>query len=97
MITFLVRLRAGPGHEDRVATELASMARLTHVREPDCHAYVVHRSVTEPDLFVIYEQYENEHALEFHRNSNHFHTHVEAGVLPVVVERSREDLVILSE
>jgi quinol monooxygenase YgiN len=57
----------------------------------------VHRSASEPDLFVIYEQYEDESALELHRSSEHFRTHVEAPVVPLLSERSREDLVLVAD
>ena len=97
MITFLVRLRAEAGHGDHVESELTTMARAVRAHEPGCLAYFVHRSATEPDLFVIYEQYEDEPALELHRSTEHFRTHVEASVVPVLLERSREDLVLIDD
>jgi quinol monooxygenase YgiN len=97
VITFIVRLRAEAGRGDEVESELATMARAVHASEPGCLAYFVHRSAAEPDLFVIYEQYEDESALELHRSSEHFRTHVEASVVPLLSERSREDLVLVAD
>ena len=35
--------------------------------EPGNHAYSLHRSAADPRVFLVYEEYEDEEALESHR------------------------------
>ena len=60
---------AGPGSEGRRALPGA------HGRdqaEPGCRMYQVHRSPSDPQQFFIYEQYDDQAALDAHRAAPHF-------------------------
>jgi quinol monooxygenase YgiN len=66
------------------------MAAEVQANEPGCHAYYVNRSNDNPDYFLIYEQYDDEAALEVHRQAAHFKAIVEGRVVPLLEKRERE-------
>jgi (4S)-4-hydroxy-5-phosphonooxypentane-2,3-dione isomerase len=61
--------------------------------EPACVVYRAARSVEEPNVFVLYEEYEDETALLAHRETEHFRDLVEGIIVPVLTSREREVLV----
>jgi quinol monooxygenase YgiN len=89
-ITLLVRLRARPGAEERLAALLGQLA-LASRREPGCRAFDPHRSPDDAAAFLLYERYDDEDALEAHRGSEHF-ARLAVGELPALLdaERTRE-------
>jgi quinol monooxygenase YgiN len=66
---------AREGQEAEVERILRTMAKLTE-QEPGCYEFIVHRSLSDPRHYILYERYENEAALEAHRETDHFKTHV---------------------
>jgi quinol monooxygenase YgiN len=54
--------------------------RLHRARSPGCVNYLPHFVAGEPATVLIYEQYADEAALDFHRNSPHFQQYA-AGAL----------------
>ena len=48
------------------------------------------RSIDDPDVFVLYEEYEDEAALLAHRETSHFKELIEGVVVPVLLSRERE-------
>jgi quinol monooxygenase YgiN len=53
--------------------------------------YIVHRHKTDPRRFFIYEQYQDEAALEAHRNSEHFQQ-IAVGQLAKIATRVEGEL-----
>jgi quinol monooxygenase YgiN len=51
-------------------------------RESGCRLYLVNRSRRDPDEFVLYEHYDDEAALDAHRDSAHFREIVAGRVIP---------------
>ncbi len=70
-LTVIARIRAAPGKADALAAFLAEQAAAVRSREPGCLAYRVHRSTTDPDLFLFYETYVDDAAFDVHRNAPH--------------------------
>jgi (4S)-4-hydroxy-5-phosphonooxypentane-2,3-dione isomerase len=68
-LNVLVTARAGEG---RKIAELFPKLQAESRKEPGCLFYTVHQHMTDPRKFLVYEQYKDEAALEFHRNSPHF-------------------------
>ena len=68
-------------------TKLAEGSR----REPGCRMYVVHQHIDSPRKFLVYEQYDNEAALQSHRDSAHFQRYA-VNVLPTLGERVEGNL-----
>lgn len=71
MVVLAVTWMANRGHEDDVA-EIFRKLQAASRQEPGCLMYVVHRHARNLEQFFIYEQYEDDAALEAHRNSSHF-------------------------
>lgn len=66
MLTFTSRftVKAGAEHEfERMMRMLVPKVR----EEPGAQAYILHRSVQDPCVFMLYEVYEDQTALEAHR------------------------------
>jgi quinol monooxygenase YgiN len=84
----LARWTAAPGNEERVEQTLLALAAATR-EEPGCRAYRPARSVDDPRVFVIYEEYDDEAALEAHSASEHFHRHVLEEGIPLLESRER--------
>lgn len=90
MIVLAVTWTAKPGKE-KEATEL--FRRLTEAsrQEPGCVMYLVHQHQEDLSQFFIYEQYQDEAALEAHRNTAHFQQ-IARGSLLEVAERKDANL-----
>jgi quinol monooxygenase YgiN len=93
MRTLLARYRVAPGHADAVEETLQMMAVAVGRDEPGCLLYRAARSVEEPDVFVLYEEYVDEAALLAHRDTPHFREYIEGTVVPLLSSREREVLV----
>ena len=94
MISFTVRMRFA--QEDRA--EIAEILRaLTSVsrQEPGCVNYIPHWVQGDPCTVLIYEQYIDAKAEEFHRQSAHFKKYAVGGLFQKMLERNREDLAAL--
>jgi quinol monooxygenase YgiN len=71
MVVLAVTWVAKVGQEAEVAEVLAKLTAEAR-KEPGCAMFQVHRHRTEPRRFFIYEQYQDDAALESHRNTPHF-------------------------
>lgn len=96
MVVLLASYRSVPGRGDEVATALRDMLAATRA-EPGCVLYLVNRSKDDPDHFVLYEQYEDEAALDAHRESAHFQGIVGKLVIPLLLKREWELFSLLDE
>jgi len=66
MLTFTATLTVKAGQEQ--AFERIMRIAVPKVREePGNHAYLVHRSTQDARVFMVYEAYEDEEALDAHR------------------------------
>ncbi|MGZ5352599.1 MAG: putative quinol monooxygenase [Actinomycetota bacterium] len=92
MRTLLARYRAKPGRGDVVEDGLRRMAEAVARSEPACVVYRASRSIDDPDVFVLYEEYVDEDALLAHRETPHFLDLVEGIVVPALETREREIL-----
>ena len=66
MLTFTAKLTVQAGSEqefERIMRMAVSKVR----EEPGNHAYVFHRSTQDPRVFMFYEEYDDQAALEAHR------------------------------
>lgn len=93
MRTMLARYRAEPGQGDAIEAALQKMAVAVARDEPGCLLYRAARSLEEPDMFVLYEEYVDEAALLAHRDTPHFRDLIEGTVVPMLTSREREILV----
>jgi quinol monooxygenase YgiN len=71
VVTVVAKIRAAKGKGDALAALLKEQAAAVHKAEPGCIVYRPHRSTKDPELFLFYEQYQNEAALDAHRKAPH--------------------------
>lgn len=90
MIVLAVVWQAKEGQEGAVA-ELFHKLEAASLKESGCLMYIVHRHRTDQRRFFIYEQYQDDAALEAHRNSSHFQ-HYAVQHLPKIATRTEGEL-----
>ena len=84
-VTYVVK----PGHEDDAVTFFRKLTAHTRA-EPGCRMYVAHRSTNDPRRFFLYEQYDDQAALDAHRAAAHFEQLAKGGLFPIIESRSPE-------
>jgi quinol monooxygenase YgiN len=91
MVSFTVRLRFEEGEHEVIAEMLRKLTSAS-TQEPGCISYIAHFVVDDPATVVIYEQYVDEAALEYHRNTPHFQQYAAGGLYKLKHSRQLEHL-----
>jgi quinol monooxygenase YgiN len=82
--------RARPGKEARLLEICREMTEPSRA-EPGNRFYQAQRSVEDPQLFYLYEHYDDEAAYQAHMDSEHFTRLVKNEAIPEILEaRERE-------
>jgi autoinducer 2-degrading protein len=89
MICVAVTYVIQQGHEEEAVGLFHQLARATR-NEPGCRLYLVHRSPTDPRRFFLYEQYDDQAALDAHRAAAHFEQFAKNGLFPIIETRTPE-------
>lgn len=71
MYTIMAKLTARPGKEQDLVAAIAGLTKKTR-EEAGCISYTPHVVANNPSEIIIFEQYVDEAALQFHANSPHF-------------------------
>ncbi len=66
MLTFLAKITVKAGREDEFERLMRPVVPQVQA-EPGNRAYIFHRSIDNPHMFMFYEQYVDQAALEAHR------------------------------
>jgi len=74
VLTVVAKVRAASGKGDALAALLIEQAAAVRAAEPGCLVYRPHRSATDPDVFLFYETYADDAALDAHRKAPHLAT-----------------------
>ena len=90
MIVLTAKYVAKTGKGDEVEGLLRRMAPLVTANEPGCKVYHANRSTDNPDIFLLYEHYADQAALDAHRNTRHFKEIIEGVIVPLLEKRERE-------
>ena len=90
MIVLTAKYFVKAGRGDEVEAALRRMAPLVKAGEPGCTLYHANRAAENPDLFLLYEHYTDQAALEAHRNTPHFKEIIEGIIVPLLDKRERE-------
>jgi quinol monooxygenase YgiN len=69
-VAVVALIRAKPGQEERVASELRALLEPTRA-ETGCLNFDMHRSTTDPGRFMFHENWTSEEALEAHFRTPH--------------------------
>jgi quinol monooxygenase YgiN len=80
--------RAKPGQEDVIAQVIETMTPLSR-QEPWCLYYQAQRSLSDPQLFFLYEQYVDEAGYASHMATPHFEQYVRGEAIPNLESRER--------
>ena len=91
MVSFLVRMRFAAEDRENVHDMLEQLAVASR-QEPGCVSYVPHTVEDDPMVVVIYEQYRDRAAADFHRTTPHFKKFAVGGLYQVMRERQIENL-----
>jgi quinol monooxygenase YgiN len=89
MICVAVTYVIQTGHEEEAVALFRKLAPATRA-EPGCRMYLVHRSTTNPRQFFLYEQYDDQPALDAHRAAPHFAQYAKDGLFPIIESRTPE-------
>ncbi len=91
MISFTVRMKFRPEDRQRIVELLTGLATASR-QESGCVTYVPHTVDGEPDTIVIYEQYQDQKAVDVHRASPHFRDYAVGGLYQLMLDRQVENL-----
>jgi len=86
MIALAVTYTFAPGKEDEAVGHFRQLIPASRA-EPGCRMYVVHRGKDDPAKFFIYEQYDDQAALDAHRASPHFERYGKNGLQTIAATR----------
>jgi quinol monooxygenase YgiN len=77
---------------NRESEAVAFLQKLTPAAraEPGCRMFQAHRSLADPRRFFIYEQYDDQAALDAHRASPHYDSYVQRGMFKILETRTPE-------
>jgi quinol monooxygenase YgiN len=95
MVSYIVRMRFAPEDRENVSDLLSQLA-LASRQEPGCVSFVPHTVEDDPNTVVIYEQYRDRAASEFHRTTPHFKKFAVAGLYQLLRERASENLTAIA-
>ena len=91
MVSFIVRMRFEQEHQAEVREHLLALTGASRL-EPGCVSYVPHFVENDPGAVLLYEQYEDEAALDHHRGTAHFAKHAIGGLYQLMKDRDIENL-----
>jgi quinol monooxygenase YgiN len=80
--------RAKEGEEEKIREMIEIMTPLSRA-EPACRFYQAQRSVDDPRLFFLYEQYDDAAGYEAHMATDHFEKYVKGEAIPRLESRER--------
>jgi quinol monooxygenase YgiN len=80
--------KAKKGQEDKIAEMIGKMTPPSR-KEPACLVYQAHRSLEDPTVFFLYEQYVDAAGYEAHMASPHFEQYVKSEAIPNLESRER--------
>ncbi|HEV2275222.1 MAG TPA: putative quinol monooxygenase [Acidobacteriaceae bacterium] len=91
MVSFIVRMRFAAEDREQITEILRNLGTASR-QEPGCVSYIPHISEADPDTVVIYEQYRDRAAADFHRTTPHFQKFAVGGLFQLMRERELENL-----
>jgi quinol monooxygenase YgiN len=91
MLSFTVRMTFEQNDHDEIVEILCHLTGASR-KEPGCITYIPHFVEGDACTVLIYEQYVDEAALDFHRTTPHFHRYAIGGLYQKMRERQVENL-----
>jgi (4S)-4-hydroxy-5-phosphonooxypentane-2,3-dione isomerase len=87
-VALAVRMVIGEGNEERAWDAVSRLVTASR-REPGCRIYQPHRDPHDARVMFLYEQYEDQAALDAHGASEHFETIAKGELFPLLESRDR--------
>jgi quinol monooxygenase YgiN len=84
-VTYVIKA----GHEDEAVALFGKLAAATRA-EAGCRMYLAHRSTADGRRFFLYEQYDDQAALDAHRAAAHFERYAKNGLFLILESRAPE-------
>ncbi|MDE1178026.1 MAG: putative quinol monooxygenase [Edaphobacter sp.] len=91
MLSFTVRMRFEPRDHEEIVVILRELTTSSR-QEPGCVSYIAHFIEGDNGTVLIYEQYKDQAALDFHRETPHFKQYAIGGLYQKMLERHVENL-----
>ena len=91
MLSFNVRMTFDQSDRDEISEILGHLTAASR-KESGCVSYIPHFVEGEACTVLIYEQYDDDAALEHHRGTPHFHQYAIGGLYQKMKERQVENL-----
>jgi quinol monooxygenase YgiN len=91
MVSFIVRMHFAAEDRETVSDILQQLAVASR-QEPGCVSYIPHTVEDDPTVVVIYEQYRDRAASDFHRTTPHFKKFAVGGLYQLMRQREVENL-----
>jgi quinol monooxygenase YgiN len=91
MLSFTVRMTFHQKDHDEIGEMLRELTAASR-KEPGCVSYIPHFVEGDGTTVVIYEQFIDEAAADFHRGTPHFHQYAIGGLYQKMRERQIENL-----
>ncbi len=88
MLVVVAEYTVAEGNEEKVAELLGRWAPMAR-EEAGCKAFIVNRSTEDPRRLLLYEQYVDQAAFEFHANRPEFAEIVLGQIVPLLEGRQR--------
>jgi (4S)-4-hydroxy-5-phosphonooxypentane-2,3-dione isomerase len=90
MLVLIAKYHVKPGKVPEVLQQLRKIKPLVQANEPGCKLYQVSKSTENDRIVMLYEHYDDDAALKFHRETAHFKEIIEQTVVPMLEKRERE-------
>ncbi|USD43826.1 antibiotic biosynthesis monooxygenase [Vibrio sp. SCSIO 43135] len=72
MYCIIVRNRVKPGSEERYKSIITENAQASVTNEPECYRFDVVQAQESPQDFYLYEIYQDQQALQVHKQTQHY-------------------------
>ena len=95
MFAIIARFTVQDGKLNEVLGYL-KQASVPSLAEPGCHMYIANQDLADPNVVVMYEQYDDEAAFQSHLNSPHCQEIVAGKIVPLLIDRRRETFSVVS-
>ena len=89
MVSFTVRMRFDPNDHAEIRGILTDLANASR-QEPGCVSYIPHFVDGDNATVLIYEQYKDDAAVDFHRSTSHFKQFAIGGLYQRMLDRHVE-------
>ncbi len=73
-IGVIAKLRIQEGKNSEFEEVFKELAAAVRANEPDNNFYALHKSRSDPQLYIVLEQYADQAALDAHSKTDHFRT-----------------------